>query len=487
MGGSMNWNVMQGDVFDLLPTIAPGSVDCCVTSPPYWALRSYLPKGHPLKPLELGSEKTPAGFVANLVRVFRLVRDCLADHGTVWLNIGDTYTHAPGKRKMSDVVGLKQETNHGSNTTGSAFAEGIDAGNLCLIPWHLVIALQADGWIVRSVVAWTKPAPMPSSVTGWQWQQCKVKETSGKKSAQQRNGTAYDGVTGGPQGSQKCVPGVKGTPFDSRAEWSDCPGCKKCEKTDGLVLRRGSWRPTSSWEPILMLAKSDRYFCDGEAVKTPSAAATVSRNNYTRIIDDPDEQFAVRHDHETVKAGANIRDVWKQKLTEMSKEDLVKMIEGMADGSMCDEWRMASEALGEKHYAAFPTELVRRALMAGVSERGYCPACRSPWVRVIEVEKPETRTVATNGPVADHGFLGGERRDDPIISTTIGWRPSCSCPAAEPQPGLVLDPFTGSGRTALTARRLGLNFVGCELNPEYAAMARRIITEDSPLFNAEQS
>jgi DNA modification methylase len=85
--------VIQGNVFDVLPTIAPGSIDVCVTSPPYWNLRSYLAKGHPLKRFELGNEKTPAEYVANMVRVFSLVRECMADHATCWLNVGDSYSH----------------------------------------------------------------------------------------------------------------------------------------------------------------------------------------------------------------------------------------------------------------------------------------------------------------------------------------------------------------------------------------------------------
>jgi site-specific DNA-methyltransferase (cytosine-N4-specific) len=72
----------------MLPTLDPGSVDICVTSPPYWMLRSYLSKDHPLKDRELGQEKTLEAYLENMVRVFRLVRNALADHGTVWLNIG---------------------------------------------------------------------------------------------------------------------------------------------------------------------------------------------------------------------------------------------------------------------------------------------------------------------------------------------------------------------------------------------------------------
>ncbi len=460
--GQRGWAILQGDVFSQLPLIPPGSVDVCVTSPPYWALRSYLPKGHALKPLELGSEKTPAEYVAGMVRVFRLVREALAEHGTVWLNIGDSYASGEVGRKDNGTCvnmhgiwsqHMAEQESRRERKTGKS---GLPSGNLCLIPQRLAIALQDDGWIVRSVIVWHKPAPMPTSVAGWRWTRCRVKMP----------GTGWGGADGSIHPS-KTLDGFTnqrknsgGVPKDGVAKWSDCPGCAKCEKTEGLVLRRGSWRPTSSWEPILMLAKSRSYFADGEAVKQPPAAATVSRDQYTRVLDDPDEQFAVRHDHETVCDGANLRDVWS----------------------------IASEALKEKHYASFPTELVRRCLLAGTSAHGYCRACGKPWARVIEggafigdlnerlVEKVN-RTASCGREWAQH------HQDNP--SKTVGWRASCQCTPSEPRPAVVLDPFCGSGRTGITARRLGLNFLGIELNPEYVRMASELIANDNPMFNGQ--
>lgn len=459
----MLWASLEGNVFDVLPTIKPGSVHCVCTSPPYWMLRSYLPKGHALKHLELGSERTPAEFVANMVRVFGLVRDALHETGTVFLNMGDTYSHARGKRKPGDKHGPKQCTNDGSIGTFSPTAEGIENGSLCLIPQRLAIALSDDGWIVRSVIVWHKPAPMPSSVTGWSWRRCRVKIGHNGKAAQKLNDAGHTG-------RHRAAVALKDTRSEralemsslDKAEWADCPGCKKCEKSNGLVLRRGSWRPTSSWEPILMLAKSDRYFCDAEAVKLPPSEATVSRDTYTRILDDPDEQFAVRHDHETICTGANPRDVWT----------------------------IASEPLKEKHYAAFPTELVDRCLRAGTSSKGYCPACGMPWVRIVEsklIPQYECRHGGFHARGDTNGMVDMSQTWTPGTneSSTVGWLPSCTCPEnASPIPGLVLDPFAGSGRTLIAARRLGLRAIGIDLNPEYAAMSRRRIAEDNPIFNS---
>jgi len=273
-------------------------------------------------------------------------------------------------------------------------------------------------------------------------------------------------------------------------QWADCPGCPKCRDNNGLVLRRGSWRPTSSWEPILMLAKSSNYFSDGEPVKTPAAAATLSRDQYTRVLDDPDEQFAVRHDHETTcDTGANARDVWRQKLAEMTKEELIALIEDSRDRGSEDLQRWSSEPLAEKHYASFPTALVRWCLSCGTSAKGYCPVegCGKPWTRVVETKASNSMQTGNqwqngradaghHGPSRPGNFLDGE-------TSTIGWRPSCEHATAESRPALVLDPFSGSSRTGACATKMGLNFVGIELNPEYVTMSRRILNDQFPLFN----
>jgi hypothetical protein len=222
-----------------------------------------------------------------------------------------------------------------------------------------------------------------------------------------------------------------------------------------------------------MLAKSPKYFCDGEDVKQPAAEATLSRNEYTRMIDDLDEQFAVKHDHETTLATANLRDVWT----------------------------IAAEPLKEKHYAAFPSELVYRCLSAATSAKGYCQKCGGPWVRVVErIGGPPqgdhnqkrdnsewTNATANGGRMMYGGNLSSIYAEYGMPETkTIGWRPSCACgPYLPPRPGLVLDPFCGSGRTGIEARRMGFDFVGCELNPVYVEMARRLISQNMPLWNGE--
>jgi len=140
------------------------------------------------------------------------------------------------------------------------------------------------------------------------------------------------------------------------------------------------------------------------------------------------------------------------------------------------------------HFATFPPELPERCIKAGTSEKGYCPKCGKPWVRIIEYkvstarQKPGyTRNCGTRNDGDRPGsYIGNETK-------IIGWRPSCGCNAGAPAPGVVLDPFFGAGTVGVVAKRLGRNFIGIELSEEYCRMSRDRIKKDNPLFNLEAS
>ena len=128
-------------------------VQTCVTSPPYFGLRDYGVDG------QIGQEQTPEAYVAEMVEVFRCVRDVLADDGTLWLNLGDSY--ASGGRKTRDAD--EKLAQRGMNTR-PADPDGIKPKDLIGIPWRVAFALQADGWYLRQDIIWHKPNPMPESV-----------------------------------------------------------------------------------------------------------------------------------------------------------------------------------------------------------------------------------------------------------------------------------------------------------------------------------
>jgi DNA modification methylase len=133
----------------------------CVTSPPYYGLRDYGHDG------QIGLEETPEEYIAAMVEVFRCVRDVLADDGTLWLNIGDSYyNYRPGKGQAlvkQSVANSDQDLPQTCARRGNKL-EGLKEKDLIGIPWMLAFALRADGWYLRQDIIWHKPNPMPESV-----------------------------------------------------------------------------------------------------------------------------------------------------------------------------------------------------------------------------------------------------------------------------------------------------------------------------------
>lgn len=150
----------HGDTLDVLAGLDAGSVDCCVTSPPYYGLRDYKQPG------QYGLEPTPAGYVETMRRVFAEVRRVLADDGTLWLNLGDSYAHNGGTVAPPNTNGHSTLDNPAPGQGGyTRPAATIPAKNLQGIPWRTAFALQDDGWILRNAIVWNKPNAMPESVT----------------------------------------------------------------------------------------------------------------------------------------------------------------------------------------------------------------------------------------------------------------------------------------------------------------------------------
>jgi DNA modification methylase len=151
--------LLIGDCIASMRTLAAGSAQTCVTSPPYFGLRDYGHDG------QIGLEATPDEYVAKMVEVFREVRRVLADDGTLWLNIGDSYAGGGGGNYSAGT-----RNNSGQNVTNVRNrpewleSAGLKAKDLIGIPWILALALRTDGWYLRQDIIWHKPNPMPESV-----------------------------------------------------------------------------------------------------------------------------------------------------------------------------------------------------------------------------------------------------------------------------------------------------------------------------------
>jgi DNA modification methylase len=377
----MTWRneILLGDVRERLQDIPDESVQCVVTSPPYWKLRDYETgswdggdpdcdhqvvsrswnKGNqagqsrrPAPPAfvarkecrcgakridnQLGLEDTVAGYVENMVAVFREVRRVLRPDGTLWLNVGDSHAGswgAQGRRESTQNgadLHRHQITNHPKTAhhTGTIRDAGLKPKDLVGIPWRLAFALQADGWWLRSDIIWSKPNPMPESVTD---------------------------------------------------------------------------RPTRSHEYLFLLTKSEHYFYDAESIKEKAVSTFHDRTRKTRAL----------LNHKTMPEGLRngIRPGKQAAMAEAASPSTPE--ENGTAPTMRNKrtvWEIPTEPFGEKHYATYPQALVRPCIQAGSRE----------------------------GDV-------------------------------------VLDPFMGSGTTALVALKCGRDFTGVELNPKYLALSERRI------------
>ncbi len=150
----MRHAILNGDVLDGLRLLPGRCVQCVVTSPPYWGLRDYGIEG------QIGLEPTPEAYVERLVEVFREVRRVLRDDGTLWLNLGDSYSGSGGAGGDYGPGGLRE----GQPKYPGRRLAALKPKNLVGIPWRVAFALQADGWTLRSDIIWHKPNPMPESV-----------------------------------------------------------------------------------------------------------------------------------------------------------------------------------------------------------------------------------------------------------------------------------------------------------------------------------
>lgn len=224
-------------------------------------------------------------------------------------------------------------------------------------------------------------------------------------------------------------------------------------------------RCTKAHEYVFLLSKRDRYFYDADAVKENVGQIRIRKGTANEKLEARTRAGSALCASDTENRGFG-RDI---------------VTNGRNRRSV---WTVTPKPFKGAHFAVMPPELVRPCVRAGSSERGACPHCGAPWVRHVERdEKPKGRSPedvytgqafsspqsAVWGPKRN---LGGNAQ-----SRTVGFSPSCECPAHEPVPCVVLDPFGGSGTTALVALEEGRRAVLCELNPEYAEMARKRVAD----------
>src|SRR5258707_3842599 len=367
--------IIQGDVLERLKQLPHDYVQTVITSPPYFGLRDYDVEG------QVGLEDTTEEYIDKLVQVFREVRRVLRTDGTLWLNIGDSY--AGGSRGRDDSGDNGKFGGPRLERKDNPIPAGLKPKDLMMIPARLAIALQADGYYLRSDIIWHKPTAMPESVTD---------------------------------------------------------------------------RPTNAHEHIFLLAKNERYFYDADAIREPLRPKTFTTFGTTRISKGNDPLGKVK--------SANLADQIRQPKLDPDGNP--------AGANKRSVWTVASYAYAESHFATFPPKLIEPCILAGTAPRA-CEHCGAPWERVTEA----TGHVNTREP-AHAPFSSPTKIDStgwaPTRRATDQWQPTCTCTNNTGSGRcIVLDPFIGSGTTALVAIQHARHYLGIELNPEYVALAQKRI------------
>ena len=217
-------------------------------------------------------------------------------------------------------------------------------------------------------------------------------------------------------------------------------------------------RPTKSHEYVFLLSKSQRYFWDAEAVREDLKQSTLDRYEYgwNGVDDDGSNGSRTGSAFKKMKAGATMGEVM-----------------GTAGRNIRTVWTIATQPTPFAHFATWPEKLVQTMIRAGSSERGACPHCGKAWVRQVERTQYEPEAVEAGVRFVDESRgdkvrkLSGKDYNASVRVLGETWQPACTCPAHEPVPCVVLDPFNGSGTTGKVAVRLGRAYVGVDISHEY--------------------
>ena len=396
-------NFLQGDVFDKLKELDDSSIDCVVTSPPYWGLRDYGVEG------QLGLETTYQEHIKNIVEIFRAMKPKLKETATIWLNYGDSYAATVNGTKVKDI---KNDDRGFVDKPFSTIQGVLKPKDLVMIPNRIAIALQDDGWWIRSEIIWHKPNPMPESVKD---------------------------------------------------------------------------RPTSAHEKIWLITKSKKYYYDADAIRVPQKQDSIAR------------------------AG---RDVWKNNKTDSGNYSIPnvdsakklnqKVLDTVAEGKIPmankrNVWTVTTKPFKGAHFATFPKDLIEPCIKAGCPEK-ICVECGKPYIRKIKIGNYNKEYQKSCGGNVDGKYTGkstknykGAKAQNPsetkkrILESLkekidLGLHKNCECNTQDYKPGIVLDPFGGSGTTGIVSKHLKRKAILIELNEEYISIAKKRINKEFGLF-----
>lgn len=305
----MSVSILIGDVRAKLAEIEPESVDCVVTSPPYWGLRDYGVDG------QIGMEATLGEHLAVMVEVFDLVRRTMKPEATLWLNYGDCYATKPNGRSAADTKAAGTDDRTFRDKPFSTVGGTLKPKDLCMIPNRLAIALQEDGWWVRSEIVWAKPNPMPDS------------------SGRYRPSTAHEKIW--------LLTKSANSFYDSEAVRMPAAESSLARWDQDVESQTGSARANA-----------------GRKINGPMKAVGGQR---------PDKQRG----HSRRRAGFNDRWNAMSKQEQQANGRLLRNWEPDLSPIVLPEvWQIATAAFSGAHFATFPPALVAPCILAGCREGG---------------------------------------------------------------------------------------------------------------------
>jgi DNA modification methylase len=426
----MSVKILTGDCRNVLATLAADSVHCCVTSPPYWGLRDYGVPG------QIGLESTFPEFISEMVKVFREVRRVLRPDGTCWINLGDSYASSgprgnggwDGNNKNSD-GSPRLSRQAGDSWGGSTAVGGLKPKDLCGIPWRVALALQEDGWWLRQDIIWSKPNPMPESVTDRCTKAHEYVFLLSKSSRyyfdaetirephadpERGAGAKKDGYGGSRIAGFENEQFVTKWKIDESARSYNPNGRNKRSvweiATSPFPEAHFATFPPALVEPCIKAGTSEKGCCG--KCGAPWVRATA-------------REFKPQGD--------------------VSLDRGVRGADGQKPMDTSNSWE------------GFPRGTTRH------ETTGWSPTCTCHG----HFEEFDA--------LPDRNLDPTEKRRKIRIYMPHGDQPP-------PVPCTVLDPFGGAGTTGLVADRLQRNSVIIELNPQYVEMQKRRISDDAPLF-----
>ncbi|MGV2188787.1 DNA-methyltransferase [Agrobacterium vitis] len=343
-----------GDCLEVLRTITSDSIDCVVTSPPYWGLRDYGVDG------QIGLEPTLAEHLAVMVAVFEEVRRVLKPTGTCWINYGDCYATTPNGRSAADTKTAGNDDRTFRDKPFSTVGGGIKAKDLCMIPNRLAIALQDAGWWVRSEIIWGKTNPMPDSSGAYRPSTAHEKIFMLTKTADGDVWRARDTgeVSFFPDLSERCS--LVTDPKRDGARWLRIGSFYDAEvaKQGGAAGLTGNEHNRHSLGEVI--PESQRLA--PSKIKMPDGWETGEGAHGSR--------------HRRGRESGKILEVTPRHQGRINHTGLDELGRGNGrylrnyEPAPLTVWEMATQAFSEAHFATFPTELAERCILAGCPKGG---------------------------------------------------------------------------------------------------------------------